>query len=116
MYGLEQLNSTNKLAAQTNHKTLSGYVIGFSLSMLLTLLAFGSVTYKVFADTAITYIVLALLAVLQLLVQAIFFLRLNTSAAGRENLLTWLFTMAVVIIIISGSLWIMYNLNYNMIH
>jgi cytochrome o ubiquinol oxidase operon protein cyoD len=59
---------------------------------------------------------LSILAIMQLLVQCICFLRLNTSKTGRWNVLPFLFTIFIIAIFIGGSLWIMVNLNYNMVH
>lgn len=96
-------------------KTLSSYMIGFIGSLLLTLLAFA-VVGKHFFSTQIAALVLMALAVVQLFVQVTFFLRLNTSAEGRWNLMPFIFTIFVVLVVVIGSLWIMFNLNYNMMH
>ena len=56
-------------------------------------------------------------ALIQFLVQVICFLRLTTaSEQGKTNIMTFLFTVVILISIIVGSLWIMWNLNYYMMH
>lgn len=98
---------------QIKHK-LQYYVLGFGLSLIFTAAAFVLVQQHLL-DTQALYIVVVALGLLQLLVQIMFFLRLNTSPEeGRWNLITLLFTLIVVAIVVIGSLWIMYNLNYNM--
>lgn len=57
---------------------------------------------------------IVIFAVLQLLVQLIFFLHLGKGNDKRWNTLAFLFMIMVVLIVVIGSLWIMYNLNYNM--
>lgn len=99
----------------SNPKTLSGYVVGLSLSFILTVAAFALVITKYLNNSSL-YLALALLAVTQLLVQSVCFLRLNGSSEGRWNLLPFLFTLLVIVILAGGSLWIMYNLDYNMAH
>jgi cytochrome o ubiquinol oxidase subunit IV len=94
-------------------KTLAGYVIGLVLCVILTLISFAVIEYRVF-NSAGLYISLASLAIIQLFVQSIFFLRLNASPEGKWNLMPFLFSILIIAILVSGSLWIMYNLNYNM--
>jgi cytochrome o ubiquinol oxidase operon protein cyoD len=56
-------------------------------------------------------------AIAQFLVQVIFFLRLTTkSPQGKINIMAFIFTGVILTSIICGSLWIMWNLNYNMMH
>lgn len=97
------------------HKTLQSYVLGFMLCIILTLMAFGLVELRIFSNHSL-YVVLTLLAVIQLLVQSLCFLRLNSSKEGRSNLFPFLFTLLIITILVGGSLWIMYNLNYNMMN
>ncbi len=99
----------------TGRKTLKSYIIGLSLSLIFTFIAFGIVGHHAMANTAI-YIALAVLAVSQLFAQVVFFLRLNASAEGRWTLMPFLFAILIVAVLAGGSLWIMYNLNYNMVH
>ncbi|SRR5579883_1717680 len=97
----------------SGQKTLSSYIIGFILCIILTLISFGLVEKRMLSDTYL-YLGLAGLAVIQLFVQCICFLRLNCSPEGRWNLLPFLFSILIISILVGGSLWIMYNLNYNM--
>jgi len=101
-------------AHQQDEKTLSGYVIGVSLCLILTFAAFALVEYR-FLSTKMSFIALGALAIAQLFVQSTCFLRLNASKEGRWSLLPYLFTILVVAILIGGSIWVMYNLNYNML-
>jgi cytochrome o ubiquinol oxidase subunit IV len=99
----------------SSKKTLKAYVIGFILCVILTVIPFFIVANHSFSAKAL-YLALAVFAVLQLFVQVTFFLRLNASAEGRWNLMPFLFSIFVVIVLVGGSFWIMYNLNYNMMH
>jgi cytochrome o ubiquinol oxidase subunit IV len=98
---------------ESGQKTLSAYIVGFVLCVVLTLMAFGLIETRLLSDTYL-YITLAALAIVQLFVQSICFLRLNCSAEGKWNLLPFLFTLLIIAILVSGTLWIMYNLNINM--
>lgn len=99
----------------TSPKTLTAYVTGFVLCILLTMASFGLVDKHILAGADL-YVALAVLALAQLFVQVICFLRLNASAEGQWNLMPFLFSIVVVMILVGGSFWIMYNLNYYMVH
>lgn len=53
-------------------------------------------------------------AIVQILVHLVCFLHMNTFSDDRWNLVAFLFTMLIIGIVVIGSLWIMYNLNINM--
>jgi len=99
----------------TSPKTFNSCVIGFVGSLLITLIAFA-IVWEHTMSTAAMYSSLSVLAIFQLITQVVFFLRMNASKEGRWNLLPFLFTLVIVAILLGGSLWIMYNLNYNMMH
>lgn len=108
-------HTLHEVTQTSGQKTLQSYLLGLALSFLLTVMAFGLVYFKLVDDTSL-YVSLALLAIAQLFVQSICFLRLNSSKEGQWNLLPYLFTILIIAILVGGSLWIMYNLNYNMVH
>ncbi len=103
----------NEISAGTGRKTLKAYLFGFLLSLILTVASFGIMIKRVSGDKY-TYMALSLLALLQLFVQVVFFLRVNTSPEGRWNLASLLFTILIIAVVVGGSFWIMYNLNMNM--
>jgi cytochrome o ubiquinol oxidase subunit IV len=100
---------------KAGQKTLSSCITGFALSMILTIMAFMVVAEHHWSAKTM-YISLTVLAVAQLLVQVVFFLRMNNSKEGRWNLMPFLFTIVIISVVVGGSLWIMYNLNYNMVN
>ena len=53
-------------------------------------------------------------ALAQIVVHMIYFLHMNTKSEGGWTMLALIFTMVLVVIALSGSLWIMYHLNQNM--
>ncbi len=87
------------------------YVLGFVLSIITTLLAYFLVVNKIFAPDILVYVVLAI-AVAQLIIQVVYFLHIGRGS--KWKLRTFIFTLIVVLIIVVGSVWIMKNLNYNM--
>ena len=94
--------------------TRRGYLIGFGLSALLTAVPFWLVMTGVLADAQATAIAVIGLAFVQIVVHTIFFLHVNTRSEGGWTLMALLFTVVIVAIVITGSLWIMFHLNNNM--
>lgn len=89
--------------------TYHSYTLGFVFSILLTLVSFFLVAYSVLPPTTL-YMVVGALAIMQFFIQLVFFLHLNTHSKTAWNLLSFLFTLVVVLILIIGTMWIMYNL------
>ena len=87
-------------------------VLGLILSMILTLAAYRIVGYYHLTGWVLTFMIVCL-GFIQALVQLIFFLHLGLESRPRWNLMMFLFTVLVLVIIIGGSLWIMHDLNYN---
>lgn len=87
--------------------------VGFVMSVILTIAAYRIVTYNELSDSLLT-LTIGGIALLQALVQLIFMLHLGLETKPRWGIITFLFTVFVVIIIIGGSLWIMSNLNYDL--
>ena len=96
------------------HATLRGYMTGFLLSVVLTAIPFWLVMGKVFPAPHVTVAIVVAFAVVQILVHMVYFLHLNTSAEGGWNMLALIFTAVLVVIALSGSLWVMYHMNVNM--
>ncbi|OGT32409.1 MAG: cytochrome o ubiquinol oxidase subunit IV [Gammaproteobacteria bacterium RIFCSPHIGHO2_02_FULL_39_13] len=94
-------------------KTLKSYLMGLFLSLIFTFIAFALVGEHLL-DTSGLYIAITVLAVAQLFAQVICFLRLNVSSEGQWNTMPFIFTFIIVGVLVGGSLWIMYNLNVNM--
>ena len=98
------------------HKTLISRVIGFVASLILTLTAFLIITHPVFFHLRIriAIIVIFILAILQGIVQSICFLNVLSEKGPRWNLVIFVSTISIVIVIIVFTIWVMNHLNYNM--
>ncbi|QIV96731.1 cytochrome bo3 quinol oxidase subunit 4 [Allofrancisella inopinata] len=93
-------------AAYGTHKS---YIQGFVLSIIITTIAFVLVGFKLLSPGALCVSV-AILALIQLFVQLIFFLHLNTDSKARWNLISAIFALIVVFIVVAGTIWIMFDL------
>jgi cytochrome o ubiquinol oxidase operon protein cyoD len=97
-----------------DHGSLKSYAIGFLLSVILTAIPFWLVMGKVFDKSGTAALVLLAFAAVQIVVHMVYFLHVNSKAEGGWNMLALIFTVVVVGITLSGSSWIMYHLNHNM--
>ena len=95
------------------HSSLKDYVIGFVLAVILTAIPFALVMTGVLPTQATALIVMGF-AVVQIVVHMIYFLHMNSKSEGGWIMLALIFTIIVVVIALSGSLWVMYHLNTNM--
>ena len=95
------------------HATVKGYVVGFMLSVVLTAIPFWLVMAKVLPTTLTSVIILGFAAV-QMVVHVVYFLHLDRQAQGGWNLLALIFTVVILFILLSGSIWVMYHMNENM--
>ena len=93
-------------AAYGTHKT---YIKGFVFSVIITTVAFILVGSKVLPPLG-SCIAVAILALIQLFVQLVYFLHLSTDSEARWNLVSAVFAVMVVAIILAGTLWIMFDL------
>lgn len=96
-----------------NEGSFSSYTIGFVLSIALTLLAYFLVVNHVLVGEWLVISVMGL-AILQALVQLLFFLHLGAESQPRWGFYTFIFMVVILVIIVVGSLWVMSNLDYRM--
>lgn len=96
------------------HGSRRGYWTGFLLSVVLTGIPFALVMSGIIADPRWTSGIIMACAVVQIVVHMIFFLHMNTKSESGWTFMALAFTLVVLVIVISGSLWVMYNMNANM--
>lgn len=94
--------------------TLKGYLTGFILSVVLTAIPFWLVMTGAIADKYATTLIIMSLAAIQIVVHMIYFLHMNARAEGGWSMLALIFTIIMVVITLSGSLWVMYHMISNM--
>ncbi|SNS14476.1 MULTISPECIES: cytochrome o ubiquinol oxidase subunit IV [Pseudomonas] len=94
--------------AGESHGSVRSYAIGFILSVILTAIPFAMVMSGHFSrNVALTSMVV--LGVVQILVHLVCFLHMNTSSEGRWNLLAFLFTVLIIVMLVGLAIWIMVN-------
>lgn len=98
---------------EESHGSRTGYVTGFVLAAVLTAIPFWLVMAHPLSNQATALLIMAFAAV-QIVVHMIFFLHMNRRAEGGWSMMALLFTVVIVGIALSGSLWVMYHMNTNM--
>jgi cytochrome o ubiquinol oxidase operon protein cyoD len=94
--------------------SLTTYTVGLAFALLLTGASFlVSQTNLLWAPGVPAG--LAVLAIAQMGVHLVFFLHISTGPDNTNNVLALAFGVLIVTLIVSGSLWIMANLNANMV-
>jgi len=97
-----------------DHGSLKSYAIGFILSVILTAIPFWLVMGNVFENSNTTAFIILGFAAVQIVVHMIYFLHMSNKAEGGWSMLSLIFTIIVVVIMLAGSIWVMYHLNHNM--
>jgi cytochrome o ubiquinol oxidase operon protein cyoD len=92
--------------------SLASYVVGFVLSVFLTLCAYFVVT-RGLLHGRVALAAISIFAVLQFVVQLLCFLHLGRETKPRWKLAVFWFMILTVFIVVVGSIWIMNNLNYH---
>ncbi|HZD89802.1 MAG TPA: cytochrome o ubiquinol oxidase subunit IV [Pseudolabrys sp.] len=93
--------------------SLYGYLIGLALAVLLTFASFALPTSDVVWGPGIP-VALVVFAVAQMGVHIVFFLHITTSPDNTNNVMALAFGILIVFLVIGGSVWIMWNMNYRM--
>ena len=100
-------------ASDEHSARLATYAIGLALAIVLTAASFWVAKTDVIYGPGIPE-ALATLAVAQMGVHLVFFLHLTTAPDNTNNILALAFGLLIVGLIVFGSVWIMDNLNHNM--
>jgi cytochrome o ubiquinol oxidase operon protein cyoD len=93
--------------------SILSYTVGFSLALLLTGASFLVSQTNVLWEPGVP-VGLAVLAIAQMGVHLVFFFHLSSGPDNTNNVLALAFGILIVALVVSGSLWIMWHLNVNM--
>ena len=88
------------------HGSLGSYAIGFVLSVILTAIPFYMVMDGGFSRHA-TILTMVVLGLVQVVVHLICFM--NMSSEGRWNVMAFIFTVIVILLVVGLSLWIIFS-------
>jgi cytochrome o ubiquinol oxidase operon protein cyoD len=89
------------------------YTTGFALAVILTATSFWVANTSALWGPGVP-MGLAVLAIAQMGVHLVFFLHITTGPDNTNNVLALAFGLLIVFLVIAGSVWIMTNLNDNL--
>jgi len=103
--------------AQEHNAGSAKYIAGFIIAVILTLAAFLPVMNGWMSGWSPKFLVAYLLglALIQMLVQIVFFLHLGEGADAKYNVLAMWVAVGCVFVIIAGTWWAMWHLNYQVL-
>jgi cytochrome o ubiquinol oxidase operon protein cyoD len=93
--------------------SILSYSVGFFFALLLTGASFLVSQSEVLWGPGVP-VGLAVLAIAQMGVHLVFFFHLSSGPDNTNNVLALAFGVLIVALVVSGSLWIMWHLNVNM--
>ncbi len=96
------------------HGSVKAYVTGFVLSVILTVIPFWLVMGNTLDNSLVTTLVVLVLGGVQMVVHVVYFLHMSTKSEGGWTFMALIFTITLVAILLSGSVWVMYHMNRNM--
>ncbi|AEQ97548.1 cytochrome o ubiquinol oxidase subunit IV [Xanthomonas oryzae pv. oryzicola] len=102
-------------AADAHAGGLKSYLIGFVMAVILTVIPFAMVMSGAFSK-GVTVTVISVMAAVQMLVHMVYFLHMDRTPEQRSNVQVGLFSLLIIGIVIVGSLWVLHNMNVNMMH
>ena len=115
MDGSERVFDDRTPGVEEHEPTASvlSYTAGLALAILATILSFVVSQTNLLWAPGIS-VGLIVLAFAQIGVHLVFFLHLGSSPDSTNNILALAFGMLIVFLVITGSVWIIANLNSNM--
>jgi cytochrome o ubiquinol oxidase subunit IV len=99
---------------QDTERGIRSYLVGLALAAGLTAASFWVVRTHAIYGPGVS-IALVTLAIAQMGIHLVFFLHITAGPDNTNNVLALAFGVLVVCLIVFGSLWIMTNLDHNMI-
>jgi cytochrome o ubiquinol oxidase operon protein cyoD len=89
------------------------YVAGLGLAIVLTVTSFFIAGTDLVWRPSIP-VALVVLAIAQMGVHLVFFLHITTGPDNTNNVMALAFGVLIVLLVVGGSVWIMANLNHNL--
>jgi cytochrome o ubiquinol oxidase subunit IV len=102
-----------RLEGQEPAESVGSYLIGLGFAALLTIVSFFIARTTLVWEPSIP-VALIVLAIAQMGVHLVFFLKITTGPDNINNVMALAFGALIVLLLLVGSLWIMEHLNHNM--
>jgi cytochrome o ubiquinol oxidase subunit IV len=92
---------------------LRGYQTGFALAAILTIVPFALVAAGTLSTMTVLWVV-GVLGLAQIIVHVRYFLHVDLSPEKREELSLMVFSGSMLVVMIAGMLWILFNMSTRM--
>jgi cytochrome o ubiquinol oxidase operon protein cyoD len=108
------MSHSQTIHVEEEHGSRGHYMVGFILSVVLTMAAFGLVIGGVLpSGTAL--IAISVLAFVQIVVHLVCFLHMGLSSSGKRwDSLAFAYTVLCALFFVVGTIWVMHNVTMNM--
>ncbi|MEM9421013.1 MAG: cytochrome o ubiquinol oxidase subunit IV [Pseudomonadota bacterium] len=100
--------------AEGAHGSYRSYLIGFALSVVLTVIPFWLVMGDVTDNLVVLLLTIFGLGAAQIIVHVFYFLHVTVKVEDGWQAMSLIFTAVILIIILAGSIWVMLHLHENM--
>jgi len=100
--------------AGSARRGLRTYLIGLGLATVMTIASFWAAQTHLIYGPGIS-VAIVVLAIAQMGIHLVFFLHITTAPDNANNVLALAFGILIACLVIFGSLWIMANLDHNML-
>jgi cytochrome o ubiquinol oxidase operon protein cyoD len=101
-------------SAHSTRRGLRTYLIGLGLAIVMTMASFWAAQTHLIYGPGVS-VAIVVLAIAQMGIHLVFFLHITTAPDNANNVLALAFGILIACLVIFGSLWIMANLNHNML-
>lgn len=99
---------------QETHASYRAYLVGFGLSVVLTVIPFWLVMSGAEVSLPLALTVIFGLGAIQIMVHVYYFLHVTVKAEEGWQAMSLVFTAIILVIILAGSIWVMFHLHENM--
>lgn len=96
------------------HGSYRYYLIGFGLSVVLTIIPFWIVLAEVDVNLYVALAVIFGFGAIQMMVHVFYFLHVTVAAEKGWQAMSLGFTAVLIVICLAGSIWVMFHLEENM--
>lgn len=93
--------------------TTKSCLVGIALASVLTAIPFGLVATRALPPTQ-TFVIIAVTAIAQVVVHLLYFLRIDLKSSSQNRLAMLGFASVVLLILVGGTLWIMFDRYYHL--
>ncbi|NVK35889.1 MAG: cytochrome o ubiquinol oxidase subunit IV [Rhodobacteraceae bacterium] len=108
------MSASSHTAHDEGHGSFRSYMIGFILSVILTVIPFYLVMGDVLDNRLLAIAIIFALGAVQMIVHIYYFLHVTSKAENGWTAMSLIFTVVLVGIVLSGSIWVMFHLEENM--